>query len=114
MVPGPTLPVRLCVHRFDPLSARCGGGEWIGEVLGFAGNLVIAELHDAYGVGGLAVVGEYEFGDPKIAAANDAPDRETFFVGLTGTLALYVASTAGALAGLRVLQHSVLAIDEVL
>ncbi len=89
---------RLRVHPFDPLSARCRGHEWIREVLCFPRNLVAPELHDAHGVGRLAVVCQDEFGDPKITAANNSPDSKSLFVRLTGTLALYVASTAGSLA----------------
>src|SRR5256884_9310195 len=37
----------------------------------------------------------------------------SLFVRLTSALLLYVASTAGSLAGLRVFQHRVLVIDEV-
>ena len=89
---------RLCVHPFDPLGARCGSHEWIRKVLCFPPNLVAPELHDAHGVGRLAVIGQNEFGDPKIAAANDSPDRKPFFARLTSALALYVAPTAGSFA----------------
>src|SRR5580658_605473 len=105
---------RLCVHPFDPLSAPCGSHEWIRKVLCFPRNLVVPELHDAHGVGRLAVICQDEFGDPKITAANDSPDRKPLFVRLTRALVLYVGSTAGSLAGLRVFQHRVLVIDEVL
>src|ERR1700676_2987625 len=105
---------RLCVHPFDPLSARCGSHEWIRKVLCFPRNLVVPELHDAHGVRRLAVIGQDEFGNPKITAANDSPDSKPLFARLTSALVLYVASTAGSLAGLRVFQHRVLEIDEVL
>src|SRR5579862_2294522 len=105
---------RLCVHPFDPLSAECGSHEWIRKILRFPRNLVVLELHDAHGVGRLAVICEDEFGDPKIAAANDSADRKALVAWLTGALVLYVASTAGAFAGLRIFQHRVLAIDAVL
>src|SRR5450631_199269 len=105
---------RLCVHPFDPLSAPCGSHEWISKVLGFPRNLVVPELHDAYGIGRLAVICQDEFGDPKIAAANDSSDRKPFFARLTSALVLYVASTASALARLRIFQHRVLVIDAVL
>jgi hypothetical protein len=65
-------PSRLCVHPFDPLSARCGRHERIRKVLCFPRNLVATELHDAHGTGGLAVIGQDEFGDPKITVANPA------------------------------------------
>src|ERR1700692_1353519 len=108
------LSPRLCVHPFDPLSARCGCHEWIRKVLCFPRNLVAFELHNADGVRRLAVIGQDEFGDPKIAAAKNSPDRKAFFVRLAGALVLDVASTAGSLAGLRVFQHRVLAINAVL
>src|SRR5215469_2586917 len=89
---------RLCVHPFDPLSARCGSYEWIRKVLRFPGNLVVPELHDAHGVGRLAVICQDEFGDPKITAANDSPDSKPLLAGLTSALVLYVAPTARSLA----------------
>src|ERR1700730_13852520 len=93
---------RLCGHPFDPFCAKCGSREWIRKVLCFARNLDAAELHDAHGVGRLGVICQDEFGDPKIVAADDSPDRKPLIARLTGALALYVASTAGSLARLRV------------
>src|SRR5579864_3573835 len=89
---------RLCAHPFDPLSAPCGSHEWIRKVLCFPRNLVVPELHDAHGVGRLAVICQDEFGDPKIAAANDSSDVKPLFARLTSALVLYVASAAGSLA----------------
>src|SRR6516162_5599912 len=88
---------RLCVRPFDPLSAPCGSHEWIRKVLCFARYLVALKLHDADGVGRLRVIGQDEFGDPKISAANNSPDRKPLFARLTSALALYVVSTAGSL-----------------
>src|SRR6202050_3260404 len=105
---------RLCVPRFAPLSAPCGSREWIRKVLCFPRNLVVPELHDAHGVGWLAVICQDEFGDPKITAANDSSDSKPLCARLTGALVLYVASTAGSLALLRVFQNSVLVIDAVI
>src|ERR1700734_1210349 len=90
--------LRLCVHPFDPLSAPRGSHEWIRKVLCFPRHLVVSELHDAHGVGRLAVVCQGEFGDPEIAAANDSSDRKPLLARLTAALVLYVASTAGSLA----------------
>src|SRR5512132_106173 len=70
---------RLCVHPFDPLSAPCGSHEGIRKVLCFPRNLVALELHDAHGVGRLAVICQDEFGDPKITAANNSSDSKPFF-----------------------------------
>src|SRR5258708_37101088 len=92
---------RMCcnlVHPFEPLSAPCGSHEWIRKVLCFPRNLVVPELHDAHGVGRLAVICQDEFGDPKITAANDSLDSKPLFARLTSALVLYVASTAASLA----------------
>src|SRR5580700_10577515 len=89
---------RLCVHPFDPLSAPCGSHEGIRKVLCFPRNLVLRELHNADGVGRLAVICQGEFGDPKITAANDSSDGKPLFARLTSALVLYVAPTAGSLA----------------
>src|ERR1700752_3499944 len=99
---------KLCVHPFDPLSARYRSHEWIRKVLCFPRNLAAAELHDAHRVGRLAVIRQDEFGDPKITATNDSSNRKPLLVRLTRALVLYVASTAGPLAGLRVFQDGVL------
>src|ERR1700727_1463182 len=103
---------RLCVHPLDQLSAPCGSHEWIRKVLCFPRNRIAPELHDAHGVGRLAVICQYEFGNPKIPAANDSSDSEPLFARLTSALVLYVASTAGSLARLRVVQHRLLVLDE--
>src|SRR5579863_3819774 len=95
---GESLPSRLCVHPLDPLSAPCGSHEWIGKVLCFPRDLVVPELHDADGVGRLAVICQDEFGDPKITATNDSSDSKPLVARLTSSLVLYVASTAGSLA----------------
>src|SRR6516162_2962056 len=105
---------RLCAHPFDPLSAPCGSRERIRKVLCFPSNLVVPEFHDAHGVGRPLVICQDEFGDPKITVANDSSDSKPLFARLTSALALYVASTAGSLARLRVFQHRVLVIDAVL
>ena len=108
------MPPNLCVDPFDPLSAKCGRREWVCEVLSFPRNFVAFEFHDAHRVGRLAVIRQDEFRDPKIAAANDSSDSKPLFAGLIGALVLYVVSTAGSLARLRVFQHRVLLIDVVL
>src|SRR5271154_2337845 len=94
---GPTS--RLCVHPFDPLSAECGSYEWIRKVLCLPRNLVAPELHDAHGVGRLAVICQDEFANPKITAANGSLDSKPLVARLTSALVLYVPSAAGSLAG---------------
>src|ERR1700722_18958552 len=99
---------------FDQVSAEGGSRKWIRKILRFVRNLEASELHDADGVGGLAVVGQDEFGDPQVAAADDPPDSKAFLVGLNLALFLNVGSAAGAFAGLRVIQDGVVAIDAML
>src|SRR5271154_6828489 len=93
--PGAAGASMLCVHPFDPLSAKCGRHEWIRKVLRFPRNLVARELHDADGIRRLGVICYDQFGDPKITAANDSSDSKPLFARLTSALVLYVASTAG-------------------
>src|SRR6516162_11426961 len=88
----------LRVHPFDPLCAPGARLERIRKILCFPCNLVAAELHDAYGVGRLTVIGQDVFADPKITAANDSSHSETLFTRLLSACDLYVASTADSLA----------------
>src|SRR5271156_4126460 len=85
----------LCVHPFDPFSAECRSHEWICKVLRLPRNFVALEFHNAHGVRRFAVICQDEFGDPKLAAADDSPDRKSLVARLTGALALYVAAAAG-------------------
>src|ERR1700721_3658836 len=87
---------RLCVHPLDQLSAPCGSHEWVRKVLCLPRNLVAPELHDAHGVGRLAVIRQNVFGDPKIAAASDSSDIKPLVARLTGALILYVVSPGGS------------------
>src|SRR5262245_28325625 len=95
----------------DPLSARGPRLERVAEVLGLAAHLPVLQLHDAHGVGRLPVVGKDEFGDPKIAAAEDAPHREALLVRLCEARLMDVAPAADALARLRILKDGVLSVD---
>ena len=63
-------------HLLGPIGARRPGFKRVTEILGLAGHLAIPEFHDADRVGRLTVVRQDEFGDPKIAAANDTADFE--------------------------------------
>jgi hypothetical protein len=40
------------------------------KILRFVGHQPVAEFRDAHRVGPYAVIAEYEFGDPEIAAAD--------------------------------------------
>src|ERR1700730_4012677 len=88
--------------------------ERIGEILRLARHKAVAEFHNAHPVGRRAVVSENELGDPEIAAADDAPHRETLPVRLQAPALLDVAAAADALAGLRIVENGVVAVDVVL
>src|SRR5712675_1478662 len=83
----------------------------IGEILRFVGHQSVAEFHDAHRVGWYAVIGEHEFSDPEIAAADNAPDRKSLLVWLDGSALLNVVPAADPLARLRVIKHGILAVD---
>src|SRR6202158_2278146 len=83
----------------------------IGEILGFVGHQSFAEFHDAHRVRWYAVIGKYEFSDPESAAADNSPDRKTLLVGLDESALLNVVPAADPLARLRIVKHSILAVD---
>src|ERR1700758_2407481 len=82
---------RLFVDPFDPLSTRCGSHERVRKVLRLPRDLVLPEFHDTDRVRRPAVIGEDEFSDPEVTAANNTSDRKPLFVWLARALALYVA-----------------------
>src|SRR6185437_17085174 len=83
----------------------------IGEILSFAGHQSFAKFHDAHRVRWYAVIGKDEFGDPEIAAADNSPDLKTLLVWLNGSALLNVVPAADPLARLRIIKHSILAVD---
>src|SRR5438876_262003 len=85
--------------------------EPIGEILRFVGDQSFAEFHDAHRVRWYAVISKYEFSDPEIAAADNSPDRKTLLVWLDGSALLNVVPAADPLARLRIIKHSILAVD---
>src|SRR5450432_120151 len=95
----------------NKMRTRGAGVKPIGEILGFVGHKSVAELHDAHRVGWYAVIAQYEFSDPEIAAADHSPDRKALFVRLEEPALLNVAPAADPLARLRIIKHGILAID---
>src|SRR6478752_10301843 len=83
----------------------------IGEILRFLGYQSFAEFHDAHRVRWHAVIGQYEFSDPEIAAADNSPHRETLLVWLDESTLLNVMPATDPLARLRILKNSILAVD---
>src|SRR5439155_1458398 len=83
----------------------------IGEILRFVGHQSFAEFHDAHRVRWYAVIGEHEFSDPEIAAADNSLDRKTLLVWLDESALLNVVPAADPLARLRIIKHSILAVD---
>src|SRR5471032_822945 len=93
------------------MRARGSRVKVIGEILRFVGHQSVTEFHDAHRIGWYAVISQYEFGDPEIAAADNAPDRKTLLVGLDESALLNVVPAADPLARLRIIQHGILAVD---
>src|ERR1700675_269303 len=83
----------------------------VGEILRFVYHQSFAEFHDAHRVRRYAVIGKHEFSDPEIAAADNSPDRKALLVWLDGSTLLNVVPAANPLARLRIIKHSVLAVD---
>src|SRR6202166_1997886 len=83
----------------------------IGEILRFVGHQSFAEFHDAHRVRWYAIIGKYEFSDPEIAAADNSPDRKTLLAWLDESALLNVVPAADPLARLRIIKHSILAVD---
>ncbi len=95
----------------DKMRTRGRGVKPIGKILRFAGHQPFAEFHDADRVRRCAVITQYEFGDPEIAAADHPPHRKALVVGLDGSALLNVAAAADPLARLRITKHGVVAVD---
>src|SRR3984893_11654859 len=83
----------------------------VGEILRFVDHQSLAEFHDAHRVGRYAVIGKHEFSYPEIAAADNSPDRKTLLIRLDESALLNVVPTADSLARLRIIKHSILAVD---
>src|SRR5258707_5399517 len=98
-------------HSLNKMRTRGRRVKPIGEILRFAGHQSFAEFHDAHRVRWYAVIGKYEFSDPEIAAADYSPDRKTLLVWLDESALLNVVPTADPLARLRIIKHSILAVD---
>src|SRR6516165_3597445 len=93
------------------MRTRGSGVEAIGEILRFVGHQSFAEFHDAHCVRWYVVIGEYEFSDPEIAAADNSPDRKALLVWLDESALLNVVPTADSLARLWIIKHGILAVD---
>src|ERR1700744_2339229 len=96
------------------LNEMCTRGrrvEPIREILGFVGDQSVAEFHDTHCVGWNTVITKYEFGDPEIATADNSLDGKALLVWLDGSALLDVAPSPDPFAGLRIIEHSVLAVD---
>src|SRR5438105_14762854 len=83
----------------------------VGEILRFVAYQPVAEFHDAHRVRWYAVIGQHEFSDPEIAAADNSSDRKTLLVRLDGPALLNVVPAADPLARLRIIKHGILAVD---
>src|SRR5215469_12495689 len=106
--------VPISAHPLNQMRPRGAWLEWVAEVLGLVDHHAISELHDADGIGRLAVVGEDEFGDPEVAGADDAAHVEPLAVRLHGARGLDVATAPDPLTRLRVFEHRVVSVNVVL
>src|SRR5262249_43964208 len=93
------------------MRTRGSGVKPIGEILRFVSHQSFAEFHDAHRVRWYAVIHKDEFSDPEIAAADNSPDCKTLLVWLDESALLNVVPTADPLARLRIIKHSILAVD---
>src|ERR1700692_4226769 len=83
----------------------------IGEILRFVGHQAFAEFHDAHRVRRYAVIAEYEFSDPEIAAADHSLHRKALLVGLDKSALLNVVPATDPFARLWIIKHGILAVD---
>ena len=83
----------------------------VGEILRFVGHQSFAKFHYAHCVRWYAVIGEYEFSNPEIAAANNSPDPKAFLVWLNESALLNIVPATDSLARLRIFKHSILAVN---
>lgn len=88
--------------------------EPIGKILCFVRNQPITKFHDTDGIGGLAIIGQHEFGDPEIAAPDDPPNIKSLVVGLNDPAFPNISTTAEALDGLRIVEQTIHMVDFVL
>src|SRR5215469_4599761 len=93
------------------MRTRGGRVKPIGEILRFVGHESFAKFHDAHRVRWYAVIGEYEFSDPEIAAANNSPDPKAFLVWLNESALLNIAPAMDSLARLRIFKHGIFAVN---
>src|SRR5216684_4935041 len=86
---------------------RCSR-DWSSDV---CSSDLFAEFHDAHRVRWYTVIGKHEFSDPEIAAADNSTDRKPLLVWLDESALLNVVPAADPLARLRIIKHSILAVD---
>src|ERR1700722_10287205 len=98
-------------RRLAPARAPAGRLERVREVLRLAGDLSVAELHDADRRDRALVVEEHVLDDPQVTAAYRSPDLEASPGRVIPARLEHVPTAAEALAGLRVLELDVVAID---
>ena len=100
-----------CYDSLNKMRPRGTRFKPVAEILRFVGDQPFAEFHYAHRVRWDAVVGKYEFSNPEIAAADNSPDLETLLARLDESALLNIVPAADPLARLRIIKHSILAID---
>src|SRR5215211_1729017 len=112
--PGSSANLRVRVPRVEPLDPVGAPGRrfpGIAEVDPLADDLVVAELHDADDHHRLVVVADRVLVDPEVAAAGGPVKLEVLSGRIRGPEPDDVRLAAHALAALRPLQDSVVAVD---
>src|SRR5689334_1457591 len=102
---------RDSVHQLDQMRARRTRLKRIAKVLRLPHDPSVLKFHDTHRIRRRGVVGEHEFRDPQIAVTDDSPHRKALFARLNGSALLDVPPTSDALAGLRIVEDGVFAVD---
>jgi hypothetical protein len=105
------LNASISLYPFDPLGPPGRGLERVREVLRLAGNLTIAELHDANRVNRAPVVADHVLANPQVAASHHSANGKAQFRRVVSAQSLYVIPAADPLSRLGVLDHDIIMID---
>ena len=101
----------MSLSPLDPLSPPGRGVEGISEVLCLAGNLAIAELHEATRVDWPLIVADYVLGNPQVAASEHAPNGEAQHGRVVPAQGWHVMPAADPLTRLGIFYHDVIVPD---
>jgi hypothetical protein len=101
-------------HPLHPFSARSPRLERVAKILCFARHLPIGELHDAHSVRRTPVIAKNILSHPQITGANNPPHLKSFPVRLRLPRQLNFPPPPNALARLRIFEHRIVAVNQML